>query len=100
MQSTDIPQTKPPSEKPSEKPDPSRFSLLKSKHEVEILESDNRIGGIAFVENVDGMPYHMVGGHCINCKNKAVLDFVFSVFPKDNWNKIERKTDIHIFGRN
>ena len=73
--------------------------LLRDKHDVEVLESKDRIGGIAFVENIDGLPYHLVGGHCFNSKSDVVLDFVFSVLPRENWNKINREANIHIFGQ-
>jgi len=62
---------------------------------VEILESEEDIGGIAKTKKIDGIPYHLVGGHCFNSKNKEVMDFIFSnVLPEESWHKIERNAKI------
>jgi protoporphyrinogen oxidase len=70
--------------------------LLSKKHEVEILEEKDIHGGIARTRTVDGITYHIVGGHCFNSRYKEVMDFVFNeILPEDQWNKIERKSSIH-----
>lgn len=72
--------------------------LLKNEYEVEVLEKEDSIGGIAKVKNVNGVPYHKVGGHCFNSKNNNVLKFVFNnILPKNEWNLIKRKAKINFF---
>lgn len=77
----------------------SAAHLLQCKHDVEILESKPFAGGIAKVADIAGNPYHLVGGHCLNSKDRSVLDFVFSVFPESEWNKVSRNANIFILGR-
>ena len=72
--------------------------LLKDNHDVVLLEKNNYKGGIAFVDNIDGIPYHKIGGHCFNTKNKSVLDFVFKLMPESQWNKVERIAKIAFRG--
>ena len=69
--------------------------LLKDHFEVEILEKNESPGGIARTKEIDGIPYHLVGGHCFNSKYPDVLDFVFNkVLPLSEWQKIKRKSKI------
>ncbi|EAI3994361.1 NAD(P)-binding protein [Campylobacter jejuni] len=69
--------------------------MLKVDFEVEILEKDSVVGGIARTKDVDGKPYHVNGGHCFNSKFDDVLDFVFNtVLSKDKWNFLPRKAEI------
>lgn len=73
--------------------------LLSSKgYNVRIFESDSEIGGIAKTRQVGGTTYHMVGGHCFNSKHKDVLDFVFSIYPENLWNKVDRIAKIWLKG--
>ena len=72
--------------------------LLKSAYDVEIYECDSEIGGIAKIKVVDGIPYHMVGGHCFNSKNSDVMDFVFNKLPKEHWHAVERSARIFFKG--
>jgi len=61
-----------------------------------VFERSGHIGGIAFVEDVDGINFHRVGGHCFNTKHREVREFVFEdVLPKSRWNLIERKAKIY-----
>ena len=64
--------------------------LLHNKADVTILEKEPVIGGIARTRTVNGVAYHTVGGHCFNSKYPEVLDFVFSLLPKENWHLIQR----------
>ncbi|ECC1851001.1 nucleotidyl-sugar pyranose mutase, partial [Campylobacter jejuni] len=74
--------------------------MLKVDFEVEILEKDSVVGGIARTKDVDGKPYHVNGGHCFNSKFDDVLDFVFNtVLSKDKWNFLPRKAEI-LFKKN
>ncbi len=74
----------------------SAAKLLSAAHEVEILEKKNICGGIARTKDVNGIAYHVVGGHCFNSKYPDVLDFVFSkVLPKEKWHLVQRKSKIN-----
>jgi len=65
--------------------------VLSKDHEVTVYEKQSLIGGIARTKVVEGVNYHMVGGHCLNSKNKEVMDFIFNeVLPKDNWHHVQR----------
>jgi len=69
--------------------------MLNDFFDVQILEKDCIHGGIARTRDIDGIAYHLTGGHCFNSKHNEVLDFVFNkVLSKEDWNKIERKAMI------
>ncbi|MCD7973941.1 MAG: NAD(P)-binding protein [Candidatus Azobacteroides sp.] len=73
--------------------------LLKDSFDVEVLEKNAQPGGIARTKDIDGIPYHMVGGHCFNSKHQDVLDFVFNtILPITEWRKVERKSKIQFYG--
>ena len=69
---------------------------LSDRHQVEIYEKESAIGGIAKVKSVNGVAYHMVGGHCMNSKNSDILDFIFNeVLEKDQWHHVQRKATVN-----
>ncbi|WP_144584122.1 protoporphyrinogen/coproporphyrinogen oxidase [Campylobacter coli] len=69
--------------------------LLKDDFEVEVLEKLPVVGGIARTKDVNGIPYHVNGGHCFNSKFDDVLDFVFNkILSKEEWNRIERHSKV------
>ncbi|MBK1972268.1 protoporphyrinogen/coproporphyrinogen oxidase [Campylobacter sp. TTU_617] len=69
--------------------------LLKDNFEVEILEKKDVVGGIARTKDVNGMPYHVNGGHCFNSKFEDVLNFVFNdILHRDKWNFLPRKAEV------
>lgn len=71
---------------------------LSQHFEVEILEQKSVCGGIARTKDVDGITYHMIGGHCFNSKYQEVLNFVFNeILPLNEWRKIQRKSKINFF---
>lgn len=73
--------------------------LLSKYFDVEVLEKDSTLGGIAKTKNIRGVPYHLTGGHCFNSKYPEVLEFVFSnVLDKSKWNKIKRNAGIRFKG--
>ncbi|MFT6443350.1 MAG: protoporphyrinogen oxidase [Salibacteraceae bacterium] len=72
--------------------------LLCGNNDVEILEKSSETGGIAKTRMVDGVPYHMIGGHCMNLKNQVVRDFVYEVLPEDNWHSLTRVAKISFRG--
>ena len=70
--------------------------LLSKNFDITIFEKKNHIGGIARTKDIDGVAYHLVGGHCFNSKNKSVMNFVFNeVLPKKKWHLVERKAKIN-----
>ena len=71
--------------------------FLSKNHNVTIYEKESEIGGIAKTKDVDGTAYHMVGGHCLNSKNKTVIDFIFNnVLSKDKWHHVKREAKINL----
>ena len=73
--------------------------FLRDTFDVEILESKDVCGGIARTIDVDGIAYHVIGGHCFNSKYPEILDFVFNeVLPKEDWNEITRVSKIRLDG--
>lgn len=73
--------------------------LLAEKFDVEILERASNYGGIARTRSVDGVSYHVTGGHCFNSKFTEVLDFVFDhVMALDKWHMVERDAIIRFGG--
>lgn len=72
--------------------------LLNFTHEVEVYERAIEIGGIARAKMVNGKPYHVVGGHCLNSKNAKVMDFVYKHLPKEKWHEVKRVAKIMFKG--
>ncbi len=73
--------------------------LASAKHEVEVLEKNSVPGGIARTREVEGIAYHVTGGHCFNSKNKEVLEFVFNkVLAKEEWHNVQRNASIQFKG--
>ena len=71
--------------------------LLKDDFAVTIFEKNSLPGGIARTKKVDGVSYHVTGGHCFNSKHREVLDFVFGqVLSKEKWHLISRNSIIKL----
>ncbi|MBZ7973160.1 protoporphyrinogen/coproporphyrinogen oxidase [Campylobacter molothri] len=69
--------------------------LLKDDFEVEILEKESMVGGIARTKDVDGIAYHVNGGHCFATRYDDVKKFIFSeVLKEDQWNRYVKKAKI------
>ncbi len=74
--------------------------LLKDKgHDVTIYEKESTIGGLARTRFTDGYLYDPYGGHIFNSKHKEVVDWVFSILPKENWQFTERNAKIFFNGK-
>ena len=73
--------------------------MLNGLADVEVLEKNGFIGGIARPKNINGIPYHTTGGHCFNSKNPEVIDFVFSFLPASKWHKVNRNAKIFFKGK-
>lgn len=69
---------------------------LRNKADVSILEKEERAGGIAKTKVVEGIAYHMIGGHCFNSKYKEIMDFVFDFLPESEWHKTKRLSVINM----
>lgn len=70
--------------------------LLKDKFEINILEKEQKVGGIARTKTIQDIAYHIVGGHCFNSKNPDVMRFVFQrILPKNEWHEIQRVAKIY-----
>jgi protoporphyrinogen oxidase len=71
--------------------------LLSKEHNVTIYERESEVGGIARTRSVNDVTYHIVGGHCLNSKNKEVMNFIFNeVLSIDNWHLVERDAKINL----
>jgi protoporphyrinogen oxidase len=74
--------------------------LLSGKFNVEILEKLPIHGGIARTKTVDGISYHLTGGHCFNSKYSDVLEFVFNqVLSLEDWHQVKRNAVIRFKGK-
>ena len=64
--------------------------LLKDKgHEVTVYEKESTPGGLARTRYTQGYLYDPHGGHIFNSKHPEVVDWVFSVLPKEKWQFTE-----------
>ncbi|APG60430.1 protoporphyrinogen/coproporphyrinogen oxidase [Christiangramia salexigens] len=57
--------------------------MLSDKYKVEIVEKNQKSGGLIKCERINGNLFHRVGGHVFNSRNKVVLDWFWSHFDKD-----------------
>lgn len=73
--------------------------LLRDKgHEVVVYEKEARPGGLARSRFTEGYLYDPYGGHIFNSKNQDVVDWVFSILPKENWQHSVRNAKIWFDG--
>ena len=71
---------------------------LKAKgYDVTVYEREGKAGGLAKSRIVDGYVYDPHGGHIFNSKNQDIVDWVFSLLPKENWQFHVRNAKI-LFG--
>lgn len=73
--------------------------LVDKGHSVIVYEKNHTVGGLARTRFKDGYLYDPHGGHILNSKHKEVMDWVFSIMPKDRWQFTERKAKIFFNGR-
>lgn len=85
---------------------PSGLTLAHTLHdqgtplsEILVIEKEPMPGGLCRSETVDGAPLDIGGGHFLDVKHKAVLDFVFRFMPEDEWNRHNRVSKIHLRGQ-
>jgi protoporphyrinogen oxidase len=70
--------------------------MLCDYHDVDVFEQSDTLSGIAKVRMIDGLNYHICGGHGFNSNHQEVLDWVFSQEPETNWTKKKRRFRVQI----
>lgn len=68
-------------------------------HEVVIYEKNEHPGGLATTRFTEGYLYDPYGGHIFNSKNPEIVDWVFSILPKEYWKHSVRNAKIWFDGR-
>jgi protoporphyrinogen oxidase len=63
-----------------------------------LLEREPEAGGLCRSAEVDGAPLDIGGGHFLDLRRPAVLDFLFRFLPRDEWQEFERKATIRLRG--
>ena len=78
----------------------SAAKLLREKgHNVTVYEKESTVGGLARTRFKNGYLYDPFGGHIFNSKHKEVVDWVFSIYPKENWQFTVRNAKIFFNGK-
>jgi protoporphyrinogen oxidase len=57
--------------------------MLSDQYDVEIVEKDEKFGGLIKCERIGGNLFHRVGGHVFNSRNQVVLDWFWNHFDKE-----------------
>lgn len=71
--------------------------MLSNRFDVEILERQDKYGGMIKCERINGNLFHKVGGHVFNSRNQEVLNWFWGHFDKDNeFLKAQRNAKIYI----
>ena len=74
--------------------------LLKDKgHEVTVFEKESTVGGLARSRYVNGILYDPYGGHILNSKKPEVMEWAFSILPKEKWQYTVRNAKIYMNGK-
>lgn len=74
--------------------------LLKERgDDVVVYEKNATPGGLARSRFTDGYLYDPHGGHILNSRHEKVMDWVFSILPKDNWQYTRRNAKIFFQGK-
>jgi protoporphyrinogen oxidase len=63
-----------------------------------VIEKEAVVGGLCRSEMVDGAPLDIGGGHFLDLKREAVLDFLFRFMPRSEWREYKRVSKINIRG--
>ena len=63
-----------------------------------VLEKEDEAGGLCRSKDVGGAPLDIGGGHFLDVRNPAVLDFLFPFMDEDLWDKYERDSRIVVNG--
>lgn len=74
--------------------------LLQAKgNQVIVFEKNETPGGLARTRVVDDYLYDPHGGHIFNSKDPEVVNWVFSILPKENWQYTARNAKIYFNGK-
>ena len=69
--------------------------LLTDKgHQVVVFEKNASPGGLARSRFTNGYLYDPHGGHIFNSKHSEIINWVFSILPKENWQFTVRNAKI------
>ena len=64
-----------------------------------LYEKNPTVGGLARSRYKDGVLYDPHGGHILNSKHSEVMDWAFSVLPKEKWQYTHRNAKIYFNGK-
>lgn len=64
-----------------------------------VLEAEETAGGLCRSEMCDGSPLDIGGGHFLDVRRPAVVDYLFRFMPESEWNKYDRDSRISIGGQ-
>ena len=73
--------------------------LKEAGHDVTVYEKESTAGGLARTRYTAGYLYDPYGGHIFNSKEKSVVDWVFSIMPREKWQYTDRNAKIYFNGR-
>jgi protoporphyrinogen oxidase len=72
--------------------------LLDLGIDVIVYEAESTVGGLARSRIIKGYVYDPHGGHIFNSKQQNILDWVFSMLPRENWKHNVRNAKIFYNG--
>ena len=63
-----------------------------------LLDKEAEAGGLCRSADVDGSPLDIGGGHFLDLRRPAVLDFIFGYMPREEWQEFHRRSTIRLRG--
>jgi Protoporphyrinogen oxidase len=63
-----------------------------------VLEKEPEAGGLCRSRVVDGAPLDIGGGHFLDVRRPAVVEFLFGFMPEEEWDRYERNSKIAFDG--
>lgn len=73
--------------------------LSEENIDVKVYEQCDKPGGLARSRITDGYVYDPHGGHIFNSKHTEIVDWIFSLLPKNNWQYTVRNAKIFFGGK-
>jgi len=64
-----------------------------------VLEKESEAGGLCRSREVDGAPLDIGGGHFLDTKRAAVVDYLFRFLPREHWLEYDRLSTIRVHDR-
>lgn len=77
----------------------SLFDCGIQRDQVLVIEKESIVGGLCRSVQVDNAPLDIGGGHFLDVRKKAVLEFLFRFMPKHEWNTYARISKIRLRGQ-